>query len=116
MSGLKTTLELMELQKERDREFFEICSALAENYTEKNVQHRDAYRRINGSDVERGFEDIRRKVDILNLALKYKDVAFDPTKFREDAKDLATYSIMFVGLLMNVPSASLPKGAQPEME
>lgn len=114
MSGLKTTVELMELQKERDREFIEICSVLAENYTEKNVQHRDAYRRINGTDVERAFEDIRRKVDTLNLALKYKDVAFDTGHYVAEARDLATYCIMYVGLLEGMRPEDLPKGQEAE--
>jgi hypothetical protein len=97
--------ELLATQRERDAGFAVIVDRLKDIYHGKNLQYGDAYRQVN-DDLDDAFQDVRRKMDLIEVSLKYRDRVFKPEKFISDVGDLVIYGIMFIDFVQDAVAAS----------
>ena len=95
---------LVATQRERDAAFAAIVERLKKTYHDKNLQYGDAYRQVN-SDLDDAFQEVRRKMELVEVSLKYRDRVFKREKFLSDVGDMVIYGIMFMDFVQATQEA-----------
>ena len=75
---------------------------LQDIFVEKNELYDYAFFTQN-DDISEAFVDIERRMEILRIAIKYRQHSFDRERFKRDLFHLANYAIMTIIFIDRMP-------------